>query len=139
MIQQLDDNTTAYVGSNDTVIKSKDGKELFIDTSSLTYDAIMSLFKDLPQNGNYFDSSFWEKIMEFLGNFLSDWNMRFAAHKNFWQDFLNDEIDMDGFMEFINGTNKGVPDYSVTVGDSMYINKDKMQWARRFLDNNPEM
>uniref|UniRef100_UPI004057110C hypothetical protein n=1 Tax=Acetatifactor sp. TaxID=1872090 RepID=UPI004057110C len=202
MIQQLDDNTTAYVGSNGTVIKSKDGKELFIDTSSLTYDAIMSLFKDLPQNGNYFDSSFWEKkirtvekdnmpdiddsalltaettsckyetanpddddiiyvtfytvegirckklgaedfewtltfknkeqynkVMEFLGNFPSDWNMRFAAHKNFWQDFLNDEIDMEGFMEFMNGTNKGVPDYSVTVGDSMYIDTDKMQWA----------
>ena len=203
MIQQLDDNTTAFVGSNGTLIKSKDGKELFIDTSSLTYDAIMSLFKDLPPNGNYFDSSFWEerirvaeaenvsaiddgalltaettsckyetadpddddityitfyttdgirckklgaedfewtltfeneeqynKVMEFIGQFPSDWNMRFAAHENFWNDFLNDEIDMEGFMEFINGTNKGVPDYSVTVGDSMYIDTDKMQWAK---------
>ncbi len=203
MIQQLDDNTTAFVGSNGTLIKSKDGKELFIDTSSLTYDTIMSLFKDLPSNGNYFDSSFWEeriratevenvsaiddgalltaettsckyetadlddddivyvtfyttdgirckklgaedfewtltfeneeqynKVMEFLGNFPSDWNMRFAAHENFWQDFLNDEIDMEGFMEFMSGTNKGVPDYSITVGDSMYIDKDKMQWAK---------
>lgn len=71
----------------------------------------------------------YNKVMEFLGNFPSDWNMRFAAHKNFWQDFLNDEIDMEGFMEFMNGTNKGVPDYSVTVGDSMYIDTDKMQWA----------
>ena len=203
MIQQLDDNTTAFVGSNGTLIKSKDGKELFIDTSSLTYDAIMSLFKDLPSNGNYFDSSFWEerisavekenvsavddgalltaettsckyetadpddddityitfyttdgirckkvgaedfewtltfeneeqynKVMEFIGQFPSDWNMRFAAHENFWNDFLNDEIDMDAFMEFMNGTNKGVPDYSVTVGDSMYIDTDKMQWAK---------
>ena len=203
MIQQLDDNTTAFVGSNGILIKSKDGKELFIDTASLTYDAIMSLFKDLPSNGNYFDSSFWEeriravekanasaiddgalltaettsckyetanpddddiiyvtfyttdgirckklgaedfewtltfeneeqynKVMEFLGNFPSDWNMRFAAHENFWQDFLNDEIDMEGFMEFMNGTNKGVPDYSVTVGESMYIDTEKMQWAK---------
>lgn len=203
MIQQLDDNATAFVGSNGTLIKSKDGKELFIDTSFLTYDAIMSLFKDLPSNGNYFDSSFWEeriraaeaenvsaiddgalltaettsckfetadpddddityitfyttdgirckklgaedfewtltfeneeqynKVMEFIGQFPSDWNMRFAAHENFWNDFLNDEIDMEGFMEFINGTNKGVPDYSITVGDSMYIDTDKMQWAK---------
>ena len=72
----------------------------------------------------------YDKVMEFIGQFPSDWNMRFAAHENFWNDFLNDEIDMEGFMEFINGTNKGVPDYSVTVGDSMYIDIDKMQWAK---------
>ena len=72
----------------------------------------------------------YDKVMEFIGQFPSDWNMRFAAHENFWNDFLNDEIDMDGFMEFINGTNKGVPDYSITVGDSMYIDTDKMQWAK---------
>ena len=70
------------------------------------------------------------KVMEFIRQFPSDWNMRFAAHENFWNDFLNDEIDMEGFMEFINGTNKGVPDYSITAGDSMYIDKDKMQWAK---------
>ena len=72
----------------------------------------------------------YDKVMEFIGQFPSDWNMRFAAHENFWNDFLNDEIDMEGFMEFINGTNKGVPDYSITVGDSMYIDTDKMQWAK---------
>ena len=72
----------------------------------------------------------YDKVMEFIGQFPSGWNMRFAAHENFWNDFLNDEIDMEGFMEFINGTNKGVPDYSITIGDSMYIDKDKMQWAK---------
>lgn len=72
----------------------------------------------------------YDKVMEFIGQFPSDWNMRFAAHENFWNDFLSDKIDMDGFMEFIGGTNKGVPDFSITVGDSMYIDKDKMQWAK---------
>ena len=70
------------------------------------------------------------KALGFIGQFPSDWNMRFAAHENFWNDFLNDEIDMEGFMEFINGTNKGIPDYSITVGASMYIDTDKMQWAK---------
>ena len=64
MIQHLDDNTVAYVGDNGTVIKSKDGKELEIDTSSMTYDMIMNMFKKLPKNGNYFDSSYWQKHME---------------------------------------------------------------------------
>ena len=45
-IQHLTDNTTAFVGTNGTAIKSKDGKELFVDTSSLSYDMIMNLFKN---------------------------------------------------------------------------------------------
>ncbi len=61
MIQHLDDNTTAYVGTNGTVIKSKDGKELFIDTSALSYDMIMNLFKNRPENGDYFDSAYWQE------------------------------------------------------------------------------
>ena len=72
----------------------------------------------------------YDKVMEFIGQFPSDWNLRFVAHENFWTDFLNDEIDMDGFMKFVEGTNKGVPDYSITVGDSMYIDKEKIQWAQ---------
>ena len=86
--------------------------------------------KDFEWTLTFGNEEQYNKVVEFLGNFPSDWNMRFAAHENFWQDFLNDETDMDGFMEFINGTNKGVPDYSITVGDSMYIDTDKMQWAK---------
>ncbi len=67
---------------------------------------------------------------ETVGQFSSEWNLRFAAHENFWTDFLKDEIDLEGFMEFMKGTNKGIPDYSVTVGDSMYIDKEKVQWAK---------
>ncbi len=63
-IQHLDDNTTAYIGDNGTAIKSKDGKELWIDTSSLSYDALMNMFKNLPKSGNYFDSSFWQKNIQ---------------------------------------------------------------------------
>lgn len=72
----------------------------------------------------------YDKVMEFIAQFSADWNMRFAAHENFWRDFLNDEINLDEFMKFMEGTNKGVPDYSMTIGDSMYIDKDKIQWAK---------
>lgn len=63
-IQHLDDNTTAFVGTNGTAIKSKDGKELFVDTSSLSCDMIMNMFKNLPKSGNYFDSSYWQKNIQ---------------------------------------------------------------------------
>lgn len=72
----------------------------------------------------------YDKVMEFVGQFPPDWNLRFAAHENFWTDFLNDEIDVNGFMKFMEGTNKGIPDYSITKGDSMYIDKEKIQWAK---------
>ena len=35
-----------------------------------------------------------------------------------------------GFKEFLEGTNNGIPDYSFTVGDSMYIDREKIQWAQ---------
>lgn len=63
-IQHLNDNTTAYIGDNGTAIKSKDGKELWIDTSSLSYDALMNMFKNLPKSGNYFDNSYWQKNIQ---------------------------------------------------------------------------
>lgn len=76
------------------------------------------------------DKEQYEKVMELIGQFPNDWNMRFAAHENFWLDFLNDKIDMAAFMEFMQETNKGVPDYSLTVGDSMYVDESKVQWAK---------
>ncbi len=72
----------------------------------------------------------YEKVMELIGQFPDDWNMRFAAHENFWTDFLNGAIDMEAFLEFMQGTNKGVPDYSRTFGDSMYVDETKVPWAK---------
>ena len=59
LIQQLDDNTTAYVGDNGIAVKSKDGKEMFVDTSGLSYDIVMDMFRNMPKNGNFFSSKYW--------------------------------------------------------------------------------
>lgn len=77
------------------------------------------------------DESQYEKAIEFL-NYAREFmdNFRFAAHENFWEDYLNGNMDVDGFKEFLEGTNNGIPDYSFTVGDSMYIDKEKVQWAQ---------
>ncbi len=72
----------------------------------------------------------YNKVIDFINQFPRDWNLRFAAHENFWRDFLDGTLDIEGFIEFMNGTNKGIPNFSVTVGDSMYIDKDKVQWAK---------
>jgi len=59
LIQQLDENTIAYVGDNGIGVKSKDGKELFIDTSQITYDLIMGMFNNLPKTNDYFSNNYW--------------------------------------------------------------------------------
>ena len=38
----------------------------------------------------------YDKVMEFIGQFSEEENLRFAAQENFWRDFLNDEIDLEG-------------------------------------------
>ena len=59
LIQQLDENTIAYVGDNGIAVKSKDGQELFIDTSQITYDLIMDMFKNLRRTNDYFSNKYW--------------------------------------------------------------------------------
>lgn len=81
---------------------------------------------------------FWEdeeqynKVMEFIEQFPEDYNMRFACNQTFWNDFLNDEIDMEGFMEFLETTNNGVPNYGIGDAENMRIDREKVQWAKYF-------
>lgn len=72
----------------------------------------------------------YNKVMKFLEEFPADWNMRFASNENFWKDFLDDKIDMEEFGKFLSGTDKGVPNYTITVGDSVYIDREKVFWAK---------
>lgn len=72
----------------------------------------------------------YEKVMAFLMRFPSDANLRFAAHENFWKDFLAGEIDEDEFVNFFESTKGGVPDYTYTEGDSDYIDREKIKYAK---------
>lgn len=72
----------------------------------------------------------YERVIEFLQRFPSDGNLRFAAHENFWQDFLAGDLDEDEFVSFFETTKDGMPDYTITAGDATYIDKDKIKWAK---------
>lgn len=74
----------------------------------------------------------YDRVTEFINHFSSDWNMRFTAHENFWRDFLNDGIDMGGFMCFVKGTDKGVPKGSPAGADSVYDDGDEARWVQYF-------
>lgn len=72
MIRHLDDNTTAYIGDNGIAIMSKDGRQLSIDTSSLSYDVLFFMFGNIGVSGDYFNEKFWTgKMQDAIGNYLT--------------------------------------------------------------------
>lgn len=72
----------------------------------------------------------YEKVMAFLQRFPQDANLRFAAHENFWKDFLAGEIDEDDFAAFFATTKDGVPDYTYEKDGSTYIDREKAKYAK---------
>lgn len=47
------------------------------------------------------DKAQYEKVMSYLQSFDLQDNLRFACHENFWQDFLNGQVDIDKFNDFL--------------------------------------
>ncbi len=83
----------------------------------------------------YSEKSQYDMVTNFLGKFDSDDNLRFASHKNFWQDLLSGALNEDEFMGFWNTTNDGIPDYTKMVGDSVFIDRDKIKFAKYMNSN----
>lgn len=77
------------------------------------------------------DDSQYEAARDFLG-----WasprmdNLLFAAHDNFWMDYLNGDLDVDAFKDFLEGTNNGIPNYGIGDEENMYIDETKLQWTK---------
>ena len=71
----------------------------------------------------------YEKVMTFLNRFDSDANLTFASHQNFWEDLMAGKINEEDFERFFEETNDGIPNYSITKGDSVYVDKEKAKYA----------
>ena len=83
---------------------------------------------------SYTEKGQYEKVMAFLERFPSDANLRFAAHENFWKDFLAGEIDEDDFAAFFATTKDGVPDYTYEKDGNTYIDREKVKYAKYMND-----
>lgn len=46
----------------------------------------------------------YNKVMEFIGQFPKDCDWRFASQEGFWKDFLDNEIDVESFMDSIKNS-----------------------------------
>ncbi|MDE6852303.1 MAG: hypothetical protein K2J67_07415 [Lachnospiraceae bacterium] len=77
------------------------------------------------------EESQYERIMEFLGQFEAGENLRFACHENFWRDFLDGTLDLDGFMEFMNTrVIDGIPNYVNVNEYGMWIDTEAARYAK---------
>mgnify|MGYP007098660060 CR=1 FL=1 len=97
------------------------------------YDGTKWVNKDL-WSLSYTEEGQYERVMAFLQRFPQDANLRFAAHENFWEDFLAGEIDEDDFAAFFETTKDGVPDYTYEKDGSTYIDKEKLKYAKYMND-----
>lgn len=97
------------------------------------------------ENGRWVNKDCWrlpftekgqyEKVMAFLQRFPQDANLRFAAHENFWKDFLAGEINEDDFVHFFETSTKdGVPEYTYEKDGSTYIDREKAKYAKYMND-----
>lgn len=93
------------------------------------FDGTRWINKDL-WSFSYTEKGQYEKVMAFLERFPQDSNLRFAAHENFWKDFLAGEIDEDDFVAFFETTKDGVPDYTYEKDGSTYIDREKVKYAK---------
>lgn len=82
------------------------------------FDGTRWVNKDL-WSFSYTEKGQYEKVMAFLKRFPQDANLRFAAHKEFWMDFLAGEIDEDDFVSFYETAKDGVPEYIYGETDSV--------------------
>lgn len=85
---------------------------------------------------SYTEPGQYEKVMAFLQRFPQNANLRFAAHEEFWKDFLAGEIDEDNFVNFFEtSTDKdGVPGYTYEKDGSTYIDREKAKYAKYMND-----
>lgn len=97
------------------------------------FDGTKWVTKDL-WSFSYTEKGQYEKVMAFLERFAQDANLRFAAHENFWKDFLAGKIDEDDFVAFFETTKDGVPDYTYEKDGSTYIDREKVKYAKYMND-----
>ncbi|MCI8508508.1 MAG: hypothetical protein HFJ06_08120 [Lachnospiraceae bacterium] len=55
---------------------------------------------------SYENAAQYDRVMNFLSRIKADADYHFAAHENFWRDFLEDKVDEDDFAGFLNGLEK---------------------------------
>ncbi len=111
---------------------SNDASDDTVYMTCYTKDGIfcMGEGQDYLWSMKFSETDQYEKVMNFLSNFNTRDNLRFAAHENFWRDFLSGALNTEEFMNFWSTTNNGIPNYTRAVGASTFIDYNKVKFAK---------
>lgn len=79
----------------------------------------------------YGDEGDYEKVLSFLAKFEEE-NLRFTAHKRFWQDYLSGEFNEEDFLDFFNRAENGKPDFLLRTESGNTIDLEHFKYQKYF-------
>ncbi len=80
------------------------------------------------------DETQYQKVMDFLAGLNPGGNHRFTAHRNFWEDFLSGELNVEEFQDFYGDSVNGVPNYLVNTEHGMRIDEKTLKYQPYFTE-----
>lgn len=78
----------------------------------------------------------YEKIQGFLRSFSNDERLTFATQESFWQDFLQDDFDVEGFRSFYDSTDNGRIDIEKAMSEGRTMRETLTTQNAEYLNNN---
>lgn len=81
------------------------------------------------------DETQYQKVMDFIDGLDPAGNYRFTAHRNFWEDFLSGELNVEEFLDFYGNSVNGVPNYLTNTEYGMRIDEKALKYQPYFTES----
>ena len=77
-----------------------------------------------------------EKVADFINSFPKTGNLTFASQKDFWNDFLQDEFDVEGFRNYFESTDNGRISIEKALASGGHLRDVLTEPYARYINNN---
>ena len=78
----------------------------------------------------------YKKVQDFLKSFSNDERLTFATQESFWNDFLQDDFDIEGFRAFYDSTDNGIIDIEKAMSEGRTMRETLTAQNAEYLNNN---
>ena len=78
----------------------------------------------------------YKKVQDFLKSFSNDERLTFATQESFWNDFLQDDFDIEGFRAFYDSTDNGRIDIEKAMSEGRTMRETLTAQNAEYLNNN---
>ena len=77
----------------------------------------------------------YKKVQDFLKSFSNDERLTFATQESFWNDFLQDDFDIEGFRAFYDSTDNGIIDIEKAMSEGRTMRETLTSKNAEYLNN----